>query len=44
MWNDPDINVQWPMPEGMTADDLIFSEKDKVNWSYQEFLQRRKNF
>ena len=41
MWNDPDINLQWPMPEGMTADDLIFSEKDKVNWSYQEFLKRR---
>ncbi|MEE8835973.1 MAG: dTDP-4-dehydrorhamnose 3,5-epimerase [Eubacteriales bacterium] len=41
MWNDPDIAVKWPMPEGMTADDLIFSEKDKVNWSYKEFLRRK---
>ena len=41
MWNDPDIGVEWPMPEGMTADDLIFSDKDKVNWSYKEFLEKR---
>ena len=28
MWNDPDIGVKWPIPEGM---DIILSEKDK-NW------------
>ncbi len=27
-WNDPDIGVEWAMPEGMTAKDLIISEKD----------------
>ena len=28
-WRDPDINVQWPIPEGM---ELIISEKDQ-KWS-----------
>ena len=28
-WNDPEIGVEWPMPEGMTENDLILSEKDK---------------
>ncbi|MBR2190266.1 MAG: dTDP-4-dehydrorhamnose 3,5-epimerase family protein, partial [Eubacterium sp.] len=26
MWNDPDIGVEWPIPEGM---EIILSEKDK---------------
>ena len=41
MWNDPDIGVEWPMPEGMTEADLILSEKDKVNWSYKELLEKK---
>ncbi|MCR4674769.1 MAG: dTDP-4-dehydrorhamnose 3,5-epimerase [Lachnospiraceae bacterium] len=41
MWNDPDIAVEWPMPEGMGPDDLILSDKDKVNDSYQEFLKKK---
>lgn len=41
MWNDPDLGVEWPMPEGMTEDQLNLSDKDKVNWSYKEFLKRR---
>ena len=41
MWNDPDIAVDWPMPEGMGPDDLNLSDKDKVNWSYKEYLQKR---
>lgn len=28
MWNDPDIGVEWPIPEGM---EIILSEKDQ-NW------------
>ena len=40
MWNDPDLGVEWPMPEGITADDLNLSDKDKVNWSYKEYLQK----
>lgn len=30
LWSDPDIGVQWPMPEGMTESDLILSAKDKM--------------
>ena len=30
LWSDPEIGVEWPMPEGMTADDLTLSDKDKV--------------
>ena len=42
MWNDPEIGVEWPMPEGMTEEDLIFSEKDLVNDSYDAFLRKKK--
>ena len=31
-WDDPEIGVKWPMPEGMTKEDLIISEKDQ-KWS-----------
>ena len=41
MWNDPTIGVEWPMPKGMGPEDLILSDKDKVNWSYEEFLDKR---
>ena len=30
LWNDPDIGVEWPMPEGMSEEDLILSNKDRV--------------
>lgn len=39
MWNDPDIGVEWPFPEGITENDIILSEKDKVNSSYKDFLK-----
>ncbi len=41
MWNDPEIGVDWPMPEGMTAEDLILSDKDQVNDSYDAFLRKK---
>lgn len=28
LWSDPEIGVEWPLPEGMTVEDLILSEKD----------------
>lgn len=28
LWSDPEIGVEWPMPEGMKEEDLILSEKD----------------
>ena len=28
LWSDPEIGVEWPMPQGMTEADLTLSEKD----------------
>jgi len=30
IWNDPNVGIEWPMPEGMTEKDLIFSDRDKL--------------
>lgn len=43
IWNDKDIAVEWPMPEGMGPEDLILSDKDKVNWTFEEYLEKVKN-
>jgi dTDP-4-dehydrorhamnose 3,5-epimerase len=40
-FDDPDINVQWPIPEGMTKEDLILSDKDKVNASFKEYCKEK---
>lgn len=32
LWSDPEIGVEWPMPDGMSIDDLILSDKDR-KWS-----------
>ena len=37
LWNDADLGVEWPMPEGMTEADLILSEKDKVQESFAAY-------
>ncbi len=37
MFNDLDIGVEWPIPEGMTENDFILSDKDKVNASFKEY-------
>lgn len=29
LWSDPEIGVDWPMPEGMTREDLTISDKDQ---------------
>ena len=42
MWNDPEIGVEWPMPEGMTEKDLILSDKDKVHPSFSEYEKNQK--
>ena len=39
MWNDPEIGVEWPMPEGLTEKDLILSEKDKVHPGFSEYVK-----
>ena len=37
IWNDPDIGVEWPIPEGM---ELIFSDKDQKWGSFEEYKNR----
>ena len=37
LWNDAEVGVEWPMPEGMIAADLILSDKDKVQKSFAEY-------
>lgn len=37
LWSDPELGVEWPMPEGMTAADLILSDKDKVQESFAAY-------
>ena len=34
IWNDPDIGVEWPIPEGM---ELSFSDKDTKWGSFKEY-------
>ncbi len=36
LWNDPEIGIEWPVPEGM---ELIFSEKDR-KWGTLRDLNR----
>ena len=38
-WQDPDINVQWPIPEGM---ELTISEKDQHWGSFKEYQEKNK--
>ncbi len=42
LWKDEKIGVDWPMPEGMTEEDLIMSDKDKVWGSLDEYVRSRK--
>lgn len=37
IWNDAKLGIEWPMPEGMSAADLIMSEKDKVQKTFAEY-------
>jgi len=41
LWNDPDLGVEWMMPEGMTAEDLILSDKDKVHGGIAAYCKER---
>ncbi len=37
LWSDEEIGVVWPMPDGMTADQLILSDKDRVQGSFAAY-------
>ena len=36
MWNDPDLGITWPIPEGMNP---LLSDKDVRNGSFAEFTE-----
>ena len=42
LWNDPQIGIVWPMPDGMTEQDLLLLERD-ASWgnlkNYQKTLE-----
>ena len=42
LWNDAEVGVEWPMPEGMTEADLTLSDKDKVWSGISEYVKNRK--
>ena len=39
LWNDEDLGIDWPMPEGMTAEELILSDKDRRNPTFREYQE-----
>ena len=39
LWNDEDLGIDWPMPEGMTAGELILSDKDRRNPTFREYQE-----
>ena len=41
LWKDPDIGVEWPMPEGMTEEDLTLSDKDQKWRGIAEYKKER---
>lgn len=38
MWNDPEIGIEWPIPDDM---ELLLSEKDKVHPSFKEYCKNK---
>lgn len=41
LWNDPDIGIEWPLQE---IDEIILSDKDKIQPTFQEFISRGNPF
>ncbi|MBR8824063.1 dTDP-4-dehydrorhamnose 3,5-epimerase [Fusobacterium necrophorum] len=40
MWNDKDINIEWAFDQyGFTMKDILLSDKDKKNLSFQEYQE-----
>lgn len=44
IWNDPDINVQWPLEKIGGADQVILADKDKNLQSFSQFLEKYGGF
>lgn len=41
-FDDPDLGVDWIMPGGFTKENLILSDKDKINPSFKEYCNENK--
>lgn len=41
MWNDPDLNIQWPLEEINGIENIINSEKDDHLQSFKEWIENR---
>ena len=41
LWNDPAIGIEWPMPEGMTMEDIVLLERDMKWGGIEEY---KKNY
>lgn len=41
IWNDPEVGVEWPIPEGMTAEELLLSDKDRVQATFADYKKER---
>ena len=39
-WNDPDINVQWPLEKIGGEQNLILADKDKNLQSFADFIEK----
>lgn len=42
LWNDAELGVEWPMPEGMGPEDILLSDKDRVQKSFAEYKMAHK--
>lgn len=42
MYNDPDINIQWPFEKIGGIENMIISEKDKNLMSFKEYIEKLK--
>lgn len=40
LWCDPEIGVEWPMPEGMTKEELTLSDKDTKWGGLSEYMRK----
>ena len=41
LWKDSKIGIEWPMPEGMSEEDLTLSDKDKVWGGIEEYVKEK---
>ncbi|MCR5731042.1 MAG: dTDP-4-dehydrorhamnose 3,5-epimerase [Ruminococcus sp.] len=41
MWDDQDLNIKWPLPNGMTFENIILSKKDKMNMTFKSYCKER---